>query len=77
MQQALDLISSGLAVAAAKTLEEFVEEQPDNPEARKLMSRVYIIFNDQERAANFSRKLHDAVRPSGCLLHLRQLNLGT
>lgn len=59
IQEARDLISDGLADAAAEILEEFVEEQPDHQEALKLIRRAYSILNDQERAAAFLRKSHD------------------
>ena len=74
MQQALDLISSGLAVAAAEILEEFIEEQPDNQEALKLTSRAYLILNDQERAAVFLRKSHDAEKYNQSLARRQQFD---
>lgn len=60
LQEARKLISDGLVCAAAAILEEFLQEQPDNQDALKLISRAYLILNDQERAAAYLRKARDA-----------------
>ena len=60
LQEARKLISDGLVCTAAEVLEEIVEEQPGNHDALKLMSRAYLILNDQDSATACLRKLHGA-----------------